>query len=120
MEEYELRRAKDCICNIQDKLDALRSEIYMGKPYAYYCLEKLEPIKNDVNCLISMFGGKKEEIEAICHIWLLDTIFDTFGKNVTIKKISKDDSANSCISLFFFFIVIFCFKISIFFILSNL
>ena len=38
-----------------------------------------------------MFGGKKEEIEAICHIWLLDTIFDTFGKNVTIEKIPKDE-----------------------------
>lgn len=38
-----------------------------------------------------MFGGKKEEIEAICHIWLLDTIFDTFGRNVTIEKIPNDD-----------------------------
>lgn len=38
-----------------------------------------------------MFGGKKEEIEAICHIWLLDTIFDTFGRNVTIQKIPHDD-----------------------------
>ena len=38
-----------------------------------------------------MFGGKKEEVEAICHIWLLDTIFDTFGKNVTIEKIPKDE-----------------------------
>ena len=38
-----------------------------------------------------MFGGKKEEIEAICHIWLLDTIFETFGRNVTIEKIQNDD-----------------------------
>ena len=38
-----------------------------------------------------MFGGKKEEIEAICHIWLLDTIFETFGRNVTIEKIQDDD-----------------------------
>ena len=38
-----------------------------------------------------MFGGKKEEIEAICHIWLLDTIFDTFGRNVTIEKIQNDE-----------------------------
>ena len=38
-----------------------------------------------------MFGGKKEEIEVICHIKLLDTIFETFGKNVTIKKISNDE-----------------------------
>ena len=40
-----------------------------------------------------MFGGKKEEIEAICHIWLLDTIFDTFGRNVTIEKIPNDDNS---------------------------
>ena len=39
-----------------------------------------------------MFGGKKEEIEAICHIWLLDTIFDVFGRNVTIEKIQNDDT----------------------------
>ncbi len=38
-----------------------------------------------------MFGGKKEEIEAVCHIWLLDTVFETFGRNVTIKKIPNDD-----------------------------
>ena len=38
-----------------------------------------------------MFGGRKVEIEPICHIWLLDTIFDTFGKNVTIEKIQGDD-----------------------------
>lgn len=40
---------------------------------------------------IEMFGGKKEEVEAICHICLLDTIFDTFGRNVTIKKIQGDE-----------------------------
>ena len=38
-----------------------------------------------------MFGGEKEEIEAICHIWLLDTIFETFGRNVTIEKIPNDE-----------------------------
>ena len=38
-----------------------------------------------------MFGGKKEEIEAICHIWLLDAIFDIFGKNITIEKISDNE-----------------------------
>ena len=38
-----------------------------------------------------MFGGKKEEIEAICHIWLLNTIFEIFGRNVTIEKLANDD-----------------------------
>ena len=42
-------------------------------------------------CSTEMFGGKKEEIEAICHIWLLDTIFETFGRNVTIEKIQDDE-----------------------------
>ncbi len=30
--------------------------------------------------------AEKEEVEAICHMKLLDTIFDTFGRNVTIEK----------------------------------
>jgi hypothetical protein len=38
-----------------------------------------------------MFGGKKEKIEVICHVLLLDTIFDTFGKNVSIEKIPNND-----------------------------
>ena len=38
-----------------------------------------------------MFGGKKEEIEVVCHMLLLDTIFDTFGRNVTIEKIKNND-----------------------------
>ena len=48
-------------------------------------------IKEFAESSTEMFGGEKEEIEAICHIWLLDTIFETFGRNVTIKKIPKDD-----------------------------
>jgi len=59
MEDYELRKAKDCLYNIQDKLDALRNEINRGNPYSGYCLEKLEPIKHDVECLISMFKEEK-------------------------------------------------------------
>lgn len=47
-------------------------------------------IKEFAESSTEMFGGKKEEIEAICHVWLLDTIFETFGKNVTIEKIYKD------------------------------
>jgi len=38
-----------------------------------------------------MFGGKKEEIEAVCHVILLDAIFDTFGRNVTVEKIPDND-----------------------------
>ena len=38
-----------------------------------------------------MFGGKKEEIEVICHVLLLDTIFDTFGKNIAIERIPNNE-----------------------------
>ncbi len=53
--------------------------------------KKKSEIKDFAESSIEMFGGKKEEIEAICHIWLLDAIFDTFGRNVTIEKIPNDD-----------------------------
>ena len=53
--------------------------------------KKKSEIKEFAESSTEMFGGEKEEIEAICHIWLLDTIFDTFGKNVTIEKINKDE-----------------------------
>ena len=53
--------------------------------------KKKSDIQDFAESSTEMFGGKKEEIEAICHIWLLDTIFDTFGRNVTIQKIPHDD-----------------------------
>ena len=48
-------------------------------------------IKDFAESTVEMFGGKKEEIEAICHIWLLDTVLETFGRNVTIEKIQNDE-----------------------------
>ena len=48
-------------------------------------------IRDFTESTVEMFGGKKEEIEAICHICLLDVIFDIFGKNVTIEKIPNDN-----------------------------
>ena len=53
--------------------------------------KKKSEIQDFAESSTEMFGGEKEEIEAICHIWLLDTIFETFGKNVTIEKISSDE-----------------------------
>lgn len=53
--------------------------------------KKKSEIQDFAESSIEMFGGKKEEIEAICHIWLLDNIFETFGRNVTIEKIPKDE-----------------------------
>ena len=53
--------------------------------------KKKSDIQDFAESSTEMFGGKKEEIEAICHIWLLDVIFDIFGRNVTIEKITNDE-----------------------------
>ena len=46
-------------------------------------------IQEYAESLVEMFGGEKEEIEADCPMFLLDAVFDQFGKNITIIK--KDD-----------------------------
>ena len=43
-------------------------------------------IKDFVQSSVEVFGGEKEEVEAICSNFLLDTIFDQFGRNITIIK----------------------------------
>ncbi len=53
--------------------------------------KKKSEIQDFAESSIEMFGGKKEEVEAICHIWLLDAIFDIFGRNITIEKINNDE-----------------------------
>ena len=72
---YRLDRIKN-IKKLEDKITIKRTK---------------NQIKDFAESTVEMFGGKKDEVEAICHIWLLDTIFDTFGKNVTIEKKSGDD-----------------------------
>ena len=59
MEEYKLDKINSCVCTIQDNLSALISEILQGTLYPDYCLEKLKPMLNDTNCLISMFEEEK-------------------------------------------------------------
>ena len=54
--------------------------------------KKKSEIQDFAESSTEMFGGKKEEIEAICHICLLDTILDTFGRNITIEKIANDET----------------------------
>ena len=49
-------------------------------------------IKDFAESTVEMFGGKKEEIEAICSKLLLNAVFDIFGKNITIEKIPGDDN----------------------------
>mgnify|MGYP000649432784 FL=1 len=48
-------------------------------------------IRDFAESTVEMFGGKKEEIEAVCNKCLLNAIFDIFGKNVTIEKIPGND-----------------------------
>ena len=60
MKEYEKRRIENCIYNIQDKLEAIKSEINLEKPYKYYILEKIEPIINDVKCIKSICESEEK------------------------------------------------------------
>lgn len=48
-------------------------------------------IKDFAESTVEVFGGKKEEITAICNRCLLNAVFDIFGKNITIEKINGDD-----------------------------
>ena len=43
-------------------------------------------IQSFAESTVEMFGGEKEEVEVRCNMLLLNSIFDDFGKNVTIKK----------------------------------
>lgn len=47
-------------------------------------------VKEYAESLVEMFGGEKEEIEAECANYLLDNVFDRFGKGVEITKIDKN------------------------------
>ena len=57
--DEEKARAYSCAKNIEDKLQAIINELLTERPYKYYLLEKLDNIKWDTNCLISMC--KKED-----------------------------------------------------------
>jgi predicted DNA-binding transcriptional regulator YafY len=47
-------------------------------------------IKEYAESLVEMFGGEKEEIEAVCSTFLLDAVYDQFGKNAIIQQIDDD------------------------------
>lgn len=47
-------------------------------------------IQNFAESTVEMFGGKKEEVEVRCNMLLLNSVFDDFGKNITIKKESNE------------------------------
>ncbi len=47
-------------------------------------------IQEYVETNVEMFGGEKVEIKAECKMYLLDTVIEEFGDNLTIKKINDD------------------------------
>ena len=51
MEENEKIRIENCINNMQDKLESIKKEIELEKPYTYYILEKIELIINDAKII---------------------------------------------------------------------
>ncbi len=47
-------------------------------------------IQEYVETNVEMFGGEKKQIKAECKMYLLDTVIEEFGDNLTIKKINED------------------------------
>lgn len=62
LDGYEIDRAKLCVSGIIDRLKAVDMETNKERPYKYYLLEKLQPMLNDIECLISICeGGGQDE-----------------------------------------------------------
>lgn len=47
-------------------------------------------IRDFAESTVGMFGGKKQEVEAICPTYLVNAVLDEFGRNVTIIKINDE------------------------------
>lgn len=56
MSEEERKKIINCISTIDDKLNAIKLEVFPphNKPYKGYILEKAKPILNDIQVIISM------------------------------------------------------------------
>ena len=63
LDEEEMNRAKMCITNIQDKFEAIKTELNNEKAYKGYLKEKLDSIQWDVNCLLNMCNSEDNENE---------------------------------------------------------
>lgn len=60
LSKEEIERAKSCIANIEDKLNAIKTEIYSREhPYKTYIREKASSITWDINVINHMV--KEEE-----------------------------------------------------------
>lgn len=60
MNEEERKKIIDCIRTIDDKLNAIKLEVFPpnNKPYKGYILEKAKPILNNIQVIISMCEGR--------------------------------------------------------------
>ncbi len=47
-------------------------------------------IKQFAKSTVEMFGGELVDIKAQCHNYLLDTVVDVFGKDISIMRLNKD------------------------------
>lgn len=56
MNEEERKKIIDCIRTIDDKLNAIKLEVFPPsyEPYKEYILEKAKPILNDIQVIISI------------------------------------------------------------------
>lgn len=70
---YRLDRIKN-LKELQDKITIKKSE---------------KNIEKYANTSVEVFSGAEEEIEAVCHEYLLEEVIEKFGKNVTLRPIDK-------------------------------
>ena len=62
LDEDNIKRAKMCIANIEDKLKAVKNEVETAhKPYKSYLREKMSSITWDVNVLNNMIKEDDED-----------------------------------------------------------
>jgi len=56
MEIEERKKIIECMRNIEDKMNAIKLEVFppRNKPYKGYILEKAKPILNDIQVIISI------------------------------------------------------------------
>lgn len=70
------------------RLDRIKNIILLNKKIDINKTQR--QIQDFAESTVEMFGGKKEEIEVDCAMYLLDSVFDVFGKNITIIRKDED------------------------------
>ena len=103
LNQNELKTAKECVYNIQDKINAINTELnYKDNAFKGYILEKLSSILHDTECLIGICS-EEEEVEnimeeyevkktGICSICGCE--YDNYGNNA--QPINNGRCCNEC------------------------